>query len=827
MNHFYRTKSLLVLILLGTACSGPDGIQLVRNGRTAYSIYLDPSAPESVTIAAADLKNYFEKVTGASPEIITSTEIPTVPYISLGNTEAARTAGLDASDIPIDGYRMVTRDKNLFILGPDTPDGEVNSKGGINRGTSNGVYTFIEDYLGVRWLMPGELGEEYTEIRDISLPVLNRTESSPFDYREIASRAGGPLEEEWDRRMKLGEVAAVEFNHSWIKTVPASLYDEHPEWFAMENGKRIPPIGNYKLETTNPQLVQYFADQIIEIFRKNPDRKWYSLSPSDGGGFSDSPESMALVERDEFGNLSRTPLILTFYNDVARIVGKEFPDHMLGGLLYGNKGGYRCPPSGGLEIEPNLALMIPNGPAYGFRLYRDFAQDNWADSIYIPEWSELSKKYGFDTYYNDYLITLIPSNGIITSPAPFLLNFTFSRLDRYGFNGANIAGNPAWPVTGPGNYTMAKLFWDPQQDAFQIQADYYRAAYGAGAGESIRKLYELIDKAFSEYYARDHNIAWNLVEEHLEFIYAPNYPEMEQYYLEALSLSKKPKQQQRLELFGQVLSLLQWNLRDYGYLPSSYSSPLTLSDEQIDSLVAEQNDAQRITTNIGYHPPELKVEIMPALADAGKGEVPPVPVATSATMVMQALQSGEITVSAVSFNRRAEFIQYILTDDQGSELQKGAIAEGRTIQFTGKAGQSYFLRTACRKAYGSLQVKGAAIAYNTTGKRGLQLQGSLMENSLDLYFYVPKGIKSFNVILGKSGEGTTADIISPDGRNAGRLNTLQSSTSQVDISGNEDREGFWKIELEKNDGRAFIRLDEQLPQWITPDPAHPVRILPL
>lgn len=825
MNTIIKYGLLTAILISFSGCRDQKNILLVRNARTEHTILIGLSTPESVKIAAGDLKEYFEKVTGASPVIAESDEIPEGPFISLGSTAASASAGLDVSGIENDGYRIVTRKNNIFILGPDTPDGLVNSKGGISRGTSNGVYTFIEEYLGVRWLMPGPLGEEFDEIRTLKVPSTDLSYSPPFDYRVVMYRDGHPQEDEWDRRMKLGEVAAVESGHSWIETVPPSLYDDHPEWFALVDGKRVPPIGHfYKLETTNEELVEFFAGRIIETFRNDPNRRWYPLSPSDGGsGWSESPESMALTEKDRWGNLSRTPLVLTFYNDVARIVGREFPDHTLGGLLYGNKGGYREPPSSGFKIEPNLALKIPNGPAYGFRLYRDFAQENWADSIYIPEWSELSRQYGFDIYYGDYLITLIPSNGIICPPAPDLLDFTFSRLEQYGFKGANIAGNPIWPVYGPGNYTLARLFWEPGKDAHRIQHEYYREAYGRKAGTHIEKIYQLLDTAFSGYYARDNNIAWNLVEKHLEFIYAPNYREMEQHYLESLPLRKNERQQQRLELFGQVLSLLQWTLRDYGYLPPDYSSDLTLDDAEIDELLAGQREDCRITRRINFKPEQLKVELLGALPDAPGPEADPVPVARTATMLLHVITDGEVSLTVDRFNTRAEFIQYLLTDDKGEVLRTGAISEGRTIRFKGEAGQHYFLHIPCRKAFGAIRADGAAMAYHVPGD-GINLEGSLLEKPLVLYFYVPEGTGEFTLIMG--GEGAVAEVYDPDGRKAGRLDNLNGSASHVRVPAARAREGFWKFEWQQPGQKNILTLDEQLPQWLMPDPVHPLRIFP-
>lgn len=823
MNHLFKVSILVTLLsLFFISCFKQEEITLVQRGRTAYAIYLDESAPGSVRTAAEDLQSYFRKVSGASPEIVIAARPPSSHLISLGDNAAAKAAGVSASDIPTDGFRMVTREGNIYILGPDTPDGEVNTKGGVNKGTSNGVYTFIEDYLGVKWLMPGEIGEEYDEVKTISIPVLERMEYSPFDYR--VTRGGG----EWERYMKLGKVTPMEHGHSWIQTVPASLYEKHPEWFAMRNGRRVPPVEQYKLETTNPELVQYFADRVMETFRNEPDRRWYSLSPSDSWGWSESPESMALTETEPLtGQIAVTGLILSFYNDVARIVGKEFPDHMLGGYIYGN---YRYPPSREMKIEPNLAFNIPNGPAYGFRLYRTSAMENWASGephtrpLYIPEWSELSKKYGFDLYYYDLPITIVQSVGLILPPAPDILNVTFSGIAKYGFKGAYISGNSIWPVAGPGNYAIAKLFWNPDLDAHDIIQDYCHAAYGRKAGDYMLQLFSFLDSAFSSYYNRNERVGWSLTEDHLEGIYAPAYPGMEQFYLKALPVKKKPRQQERLELFGDVLSLLNWNLRDHGFLPEDYTSPLTFSDEEIDRLLANQRDDCRIARGTGFSPGNWKVEKKPALPDAGTQKASIIPAyIRRMDVLLHVPVDGKVSITLDSLNKRAEFLQFILTDANGTTLQSGVASEGRTIRFDGKAGQNYYYRIPCRSASTRLKVEGASTAYHFSSG-GFSIDGAYMEGPLPLYFYVPEGVGSFTMTMG--GGNATADVYSPDGRNVGRLNTRNDPASLISIPGNDTGEGFYKIVLQKFTGRITISPDEQLPRWFFPDPANPLKIGP-
>lgn len=84
---------IIILSLIFSGCTEKDSIYLVRNGKTNYSIYLDPSAPEHVKFAAEELEIYFRKVAGISPSIIVAENPPPSPFISLGYNSAVRDAG--------------------------------------------------------------------------------------------------------------------------------------------------------------------------------------------------------------------------------------------------------------------------------------------------------------------------------------------------------------------------------------------------------------------------------------------------------------------------------------------------------------------------------------------------------------------------------------------------------------------------------------------------------------------------------------------------------------------------------------------------------------
>src|SRR5690606_10561597 len=114
-------------------------------------------------------------------------------------------------------------------------------------------------------------------------------------------------------------------------------FDEHPEWFSMIEGKRAAPVNNaFKLETTNPKVVEFFASKAVENLKTNPHKTTFSLSPNDGRFWSESIESKKFYDPAPQGRDHPlvTRLVLKWYNDVSTIVAKRYPTGTLAGYLY-------------------------------------------------------------------------------------------------------------------------------------------------------------------------------------------------------------------------------------------------------------------------------------------------------------------------------------------------------------------------------------------------------------------------------------------------------------------------------------------------------------
>lgn len=106
-----------------------------------WDIAIPSNAAPSEIYAAAELQRWLEPALGVRLPIITSpTRRGRHVFVGTGGGMRRSSAGFDPADLGPEDLRIVIRADNIAIAG------------GGPRGTLYGVYTFLEDYLGVRFL---------------------------------------------------------------------------------------------------------------------------------------------------------------------------------------------------------------------------------------------------------------------------------------------------------------------------------------------------------------------------------------------------------------------------------------------------------------------------------------------------------------------------------------------------------------------------------------------------------------------------------------------------------------------------------------------------
>jgi len=713
----------LCCFLVNAANAGAAQVTIAYQGKSTFSIVLPQNAPTSIQAAAQELQKDIFLATGATL-LVTRDDAPiNGNIISLGMTKQAQKAGISATEIAPEGFRIVTQNGNIFIIGPDTADGALTDEGGTSNGTANGVYTFLEKYLGVRWLMPGDLG---TDIPRKSIFYIKEVDyqEAPFliNRREPYIQNEKPAVQQWEARQKLGYSFRINHGHNWIETITPNYYEKHPEWFAMRNGKRVPPKGNYKLESTDPQVVQFFADKAIADLKAHPEMNTFSLSPSDGRGWSESPESQALYDPAPEGYTAHsvTPLILKFYHDVAQIVTRELPHAKLAGYIYAD---YLYPPhQGGMTLPANFYPVIAPSIDYGYKLYRPDVQQDFNDLL--AEWSKVTPHL----FYYDLPNRLRQSSGLMTPMAPEIYNYIFPRLVKNNVKGVYIYGIDTWSQAAMSNYVLAKMMWNPHLDAYQLQREWLRRAYGKAAGAKMEVLYKHLDKWFSDYYKKNHDASYVLTLPMLKGMYAAHYPQLEALFLQAAQQKMTSVQQQRLQLVKNNVIILQWRLNNLHLLPPDFKSALPATSQEVAQILETPNPAFNnfpgILPDNGKDVPALrnfkvqKVNVAQSLP-AGKSTFA---LPNAGTFLIHAARDGKISLLPRDVQHGDWVVTYMLKNKNAPDeiVSSGMLAAGHAITFDAQAGQNYFLSLppynyiSPRSGLGyEIEINGAAIAKST------------------------------------------------------------------------------------------------------------------
>lgn len=708
--------------MASNACS--QTIDIVNDRSSKYTIVIPVNSPKSVKEASIELQRCIQLASGVLIPIKDDSQSITEPYISLGINKV----GKPYSEVDDDGYRIITRNKNIIIYGNDTGDGEQTSNGGTSEGTANGVYSFLEDYLDVRWLMPGDLGRDVPEKATIHVPKVDDAYNPVFKVRTLSQLQSYSTSSQkrnvtqWMSVQKLGSSYKVDYQHNWdwIRTDFPSLFKEHPDWFAYLEGKRAAPLKPvFKLETTNRGLVEFFANHAVKSLRNSKNITTFSLSPSDDRFWSESSESKKYYDPAPFGRSHDqvTRLILKWYNDVAEIVKEEYPEGKLAGYIYAD---YFFPPNDSFTFSENFIPVIAASPFYGYRLFSE--NNKKILSSTLSKWASGNPAFWmyFDMPTQLFRQDMSGSNNFpgttanITPVGVDILDFLFPKLVEYRLGGAALYGSPSWSSSALSNYVLAKLLWNPSLKAGDLQKEWLIRAYGREAGATLLTFYNRLESLFKEYYEFDSEAGFKLTEEMLEKVYAKNYPELEKIFLKAKGQKLSSTQAERLELLAQNFRVLQWRLKAAKLLDQSYQSELSISDERISEILGEEREDFQVFP--GIIPAKRLIPKMPAYEISfSKGESKNSKARTRLSsqyakniyMIVSAKKQ-KISVIPKDVEQGLLLASYVVIDKNEKLVNSGILTENRPITFEVLPNTPYYIYVPSRKnvAY-KLRVQGA------------------------------------------------------------------------------------------------------------------------
>lgn len=464
-------------------------VAMVQNGEPGCVIIVPDGADACTLTAAGELRDYLQRRTGASLPVTEESSWTGGRAILLGETALAPPTSPD-NPVEADGFRWYA-DGERFLI-----------RGGSPRGTLYGVYTFLEDYCGVRWYTPEV--EKVPESPDLWVDgrldrVINpsfavRRNDCPGANDAYRARTRMNVSFWYDMPDYGGALTYVLWDVTLDRLVPDDLFADHPDYFALQ------PDGTRSTDhvcLSHPEVLTVAVENArAAILACERDAKYLHVGQKDNENYCRCPRCEALYE--QYGAVCAPTLLFT--NALAEALEGEFPDFTFTFYAYNETD--RPPVKGGMRCRANVAPVLcglhkacrshpltecgaRDGDDSLLNLYGETEPTIAAD---FARWTEVA-----DTaYIYDYTINFLNTAQFFSNLET--LQPTAKYMKELGITGYlyNCGdGHPA-AFNELRNYLYRRVQWDVDCDVAYHMTDFLRGYYGEAAAPYLKEILDLM-----------------------------------------------------------------------------------------------------------------------------------------------------------------------------------------------------------------------------------------------------------------------------------------------------------------------------------------------
>ena len=468
----------ITALVIGCRKPACAATKIVSNGKAAAVIVLGPDAEAPERYAAKELADIIEQISGTRLPITDVTPAKG-PRIFIGQTSAAKRllGNFNWNQLKRDGIVVRSVGSDLVVAG-DRP-----------RGSIYAVYELLETQLGVRWFAEDEVKIPRRSI--ITLPVMNICYTPKLMYREAFYRSVHSPNGELGLHMRMngqhqhidaergGHYTLIGFVHTSYPLLPPEKYfAAHPEWYALNDGKRVDK--DSQLCLTNEEMKAELIKNALEWIKQQPDAGMISISQNDRINPCQCDKCTQLVKQTG----AESGALISFVNDVAEAIEKHYPDFLVETLAYQ----YTRKAPTGIKPRHNVIVRLCSiendfGRALNAPQNAEFYKD-------LVDWHKIAKRL----YVWNYVVNF--SNYLIPHP-----NITNIDDDLRLYTANNVVGmfeqgdcfNSSASMQPLKTYLMSKLMWNPNQPAEPIINEFLDAYYGP-AGRHMIKILNIFEK---------------------------------------------------------------------------------------------------------------------------------------------------------------------------------------------------------------------------------------------------------------------------------------------------------------------------------------------
>ncbi|MBO4868862.1 MAG: DUF4838 domain-containing protein [Clostridia bacterium] len=425
-----------------------------------FCVVTAEDAASGIISGAKDLIRLIKFATGYEPELKTPAD-RTEHAIVLGSFDGVPQKLTDAlTEVKDDGYALIQDGADLYISGV------------INRGTLNGLYDFLQDFLGMRFY-----SETFTYVKAEyvkNVPAGQRTVFNPiFPGRYNWSRSPEVKVQRFVNRTKSTSIKYGGSHNLGSLSKTGDGFSNQPC-------------------LSDPKIIDTVFESLCAQIDKNPTKTLFHINQNDGGKFCTCAECKA---KNEAAGGTAMGSMLVFMNEIADRVKEKYPDRDITLFTYAYHDTTIAPDPSFVVPRDNVAIVLcmMNGTCFNHAYNDPNCEHNRETFVNMQNWAKICKKFAiYDYSYNH------ASSEASVGPDINVLWDNMQAFMQLGCIGLLFEGDHL-AETGEfcelRNYLINRLMWQPDvsREQFITWRDEFLADYYGEAAPYILEYIELVN----------------------------------------------------------------------------------------------------------------------------------------------------------------------------------------------------------------------------------------------------------------------------------------------------------------------------------------------
>lgn len=501
-----RQRDLSPVKALSTPQHG--AVKLVTDGRAEAVVYVAPPSGthqrgRAFKVLLGELLEVIEQSTGAKLPVIEEPPGPDRPAIVVGDCPASRAAGIEAADLPYEGFVVKTAPNRVFLVGStrelDYAKEMIHHATRwpapiANEGDAWAVADFLERFIGVRWYWPAEaMGRSIVRTKSLAIPPVHYTDAPVFRFRDFGL---------WGALRTIPATPSQDFRvgrwfdkESPVLPVPKGVKALTPPWAQLREGTSWPYqilVHSLPVSEDRPlcsrELIDYMLKGAEDYWERNDRKAWWVAPEAIHVSYPDHGVNVNHVKKEyrqfvQGWTWDRSSHVMGLtVKMLAEEVKRRWPQKKVVYLAYWD---YVTAPD--LDFPDNVAIQLCLTHTDGMAGMAEPRKRALNDAN-IRKWSEKARgRIGLWDYSGcGHTDTFAPVQH------PRLIQaFYRQHKDHLAGSFIDTPSLALWSKGAPTVYVWMRLLWNPDADVDAILDEWCRRMFGPAAG-TTRGLLELM-----------------------------------------------------------------------------------------------------------------------------------------------------------------------------------------------------------------------------------------------------------------------------------------------------------------------------------------------